>query len=75
MQICYSCKIRTSVQVQDKFNFCLILGIGINIVNSPYLNNYETTYLNNYSKKKINKIKLINEIKLIFEKKYKDIIL
>ena len=47
----------------------LILGIGINIVNSPYLNNYETTYLNNYSNKKINKIKLFNEIKKNFEKK------
>ena len=53
----------------------LIIGIGINIISSPIIENYPTTYLNKYSKKKINKIKLINEIKLIFEKKYKDIIL
>ena len=50
----------------------LIVGVGINIISSPDIKNYPTTYLNKYSKKKINKIKLINEIKLIFEKKYKD---
>jgi len=49
----------------------LIVGIGINIINSPNILNYPTTHLNNYSKKKINKIKIINEIKLNFEKKYK----
>ena len=53
----------------------LIVGVGINIISSPDIKNYPTTYLNKYSKKKINKIKLINEIKLIFEKKYKDKIL
>ena len=50
----------------------LIVGVGINIISSPDIKNYPTTYLNKYSKQKINKIKLINEIKLIFEKKYKD---
>ena len=50
----------------------LIVGIGINLINSPDFKNYPTTYLNKYSKKKINKIKLINEIKLIFENIYKD---
>ena len=50
----------------------MIVGVGINIASSPAIKNYPTTYLNNYSKKKINKIKLINEIKLIFENKYKD---
>ena len=53
----------------------LIIGVGINIISSPDIKNYPTTYLNKYSKKNINKIKLINEIKLIFEKKYKDIII
>ena len=53
----------------------LIVGVGINIISSPDIKNYPTTYLNKYSKKNINKIKLINEIKLIFEKKYKDIII
>ena len=46
----------------------LIIGIGINVINSPNVTKYETTYLNNYSKKKINKIKLFNEIKLNYEK-------
>ena len=50
----------------------LIIGIGINIITSPIIENYPTTYLNKYSKKKINKIKLINEIKLTLEKKYKE---
>ena len=46
----------------------IIIGIGINIVNSPNLINYPTTCINNYSKKKYNKIKLFNQIKLKFEK-------
>ena len=49
-------------------NKFIIIGIGINITDSPNLNNYGTTYLNNYSKKKINKIKLFNKIKINFEK-------
>ena len=49
----------------------LIIGIGINIITSPIIENYPTTYLNKYSKKKINKLKLINKIKFFFEKKYK----
>ena len=49
----------------------LIVGIGINLINSPDFKNYPTTYLNKYSKKKINKIMLINKIKFLFENKYK----
>ena len=49
----------------------LIVGIGVNIISSPNIINYPTTYLNKYSKKKINKIRMINEIKINFEKKYK----
>ena len=52
-------------------NKYLIAGIGINIVNSPNILNYPTTYLNKYSKKKINKIRMMNIIKINFEKKYK----
>ena len=52
-------------------NKYLIAGIGINIVSSPNIINYPTTYLNKYSKKKINKIIMINKIKINFEKKYK----
>ena len=46
----------------------LIVGIGVNLVSSPNVIKYDTTYLNNYSKRKINKIKLFNEIKLNYEK-------
>ena len=53
-------------------NKYLIAGIGINIVSSPNIINYPTTYLNKYSKKKINKIRILNKIKLNFEKKYKN---
>ena len=45
----------------------LIVGIGINVDNSPNIINYETSYLNNYSQKKINKIQLFNEIKKNYE--------
>ena len=31
----------------------LIIGIGINIISSPIIENYPTTYLNKYSKKKL----------------------
>jgi len=50
----------------------LIVGIGINVISSPNIRNYPTTYLNKYSKKKINKIRILNKIKLNFEKKYKN---
>ena len=53
-------------------NKYLIIGIGINIISSPNIRNYPTTYLNKYSKKKINKIRILNKIKLNFEKKYKN---
>lgn len=46
----------------------LIIGIGINLINSPNIIKYKTTFLNNYSEKKINKIKLFNEIKLNYER-------
>jgi len=49
----------------------IVIGVGINIINSPNLINYATTCINNYSKKKYNKIKLFNQIKLNFEKEIK----
>ena len=52
-------------------NKYLIVGIGININSSPNIRNYPTTYLNKYRKKKINKISMINIIKINFEKIYK----
>ena len=53
-------------------NKYLIAGIGINIISSPNIINYPTTYLNKYRIKKINKISMINIIKVNFEKKYKN---
>ena len=46
----------------------LIVGIGINISNSPKINNYPTTYLNNYTSKKLNRLELFKEIKFLYEK-------
>ena len=46
----------------------LIVGIGINITNSPKIKNYPTTFLNNYSNKKLNRLELFKEIKLLYEK-------
>ena len=44
----------------------LIVGIGVNIKNSPIVNEYDTTYLNNYADKNIP----INKIYLKFKKIY-----
>ncbi len=46
----------------------LIVGIGINVSNSPKINNYPTTFLNNYTNKKLNRLELFKEIKLLYEK-------
>ena len=53
-------------------NKYLIVGIGINVISSPNIRNYPTSYFNKYSKEKINKIRILNKIKLNFEKKYKN---
>ena len=45
----------------------LVVGVGINVINSPKIIKYETSYLNKYSKRKINKLKLFNEIRINYE--------
>ena len=65
------CGVLQEIIYKDNHKY-LITGIGINIINSPNILNYPTTYLNKYSKKKINKIRVLNKIKLNFEKKYKN---
>ena len=45
----------------------VIIGIGINVNNSPIIENYPTTYLNLYKKKKLTSFKIYNEIKKNFE--------
>ena len=64
------CGILQEILYKNKDKY-LIIGIGINIINSPKLLNYPTTYLNRPSTFKLNKDNLINQIKINFEKNYK----
>ena len=43
-----------------KKNLYLIVGIGLNLICSPKIENYRTTFLNKYVKKKINKFEFVN---------------
>ena len=43
-----------------KKNLYLIVGIGLNLISSPKIENYRTTFLNKYVKKKINKFEFVN---------------
>ena len=52
----------------------LIVGIGINLIKSPNINNYPTTNLYNLIKKKIPKKKVEMDLKQIFENKFKSLI-
>ena len=54
----------TLVKLNKKY---LIIGIGINLIKNPYINNYPTINLLDLTKKKILKSKIENEIKKIFE--------
>ena len=63
------CGILQEIVFKDNQKY-LIIGIGVNLLNSPNINNYATTFLNKYSKKKIYKIQLANKIKIEFEKQY-----
>ena len=47
----------------------LIVGIGINLIKSPYIKNYPTTNLYNLIGEKVSKTKIENELKKIFELK------
>ena len=67
------CGILQETIFKNKKKF-LIVGIGINLENSPKIINYKTTFLNYYSKKKILKISLFNEIKLNYERNIKNFI-
>ena len=61
--------------LQEKIMFdqkkYLIIGIGLNVENSPIIRNYPTTYLNKYMKKKVNKSILLMKIKKSYEKEIK----
>ena len=47
----------------------LIVGVGINLIKSPYIKNYPTTNLKELLNKKVSKIKIENQLKKIFELK------
>ena len=47
----------------------LIVGVGLNLSNSPKIKNYPTTFLNKYTNKKVSKLMLFLKIKELYEKK------
>ena len=50
----------------------LIVGLGINIESSPNLYNLKTTFLKKYTKKKLDKYKILKDIKTTYEKLFED---
>jgi len=52
-------------------NTYLVVGIGINLIKSPYIKNYPTTYLSNLINKDISKKKFEFELKKTFENNLK----
>ena len=46
----------------------LVVGIGFNLVKSPKISNYPTTNLSEVTNRKINKKKIVKELKITFEK-------
>ena len=53
--------------INYKSKLFIIVGIGVNVVDSPSLFKYKTTYLNKYLNKKVNKNFIFNKIKKKFE--------
>ena len=56
-------------KISKLHNRYLIVGIGINLIKNPNLNNYPTTNLSELMKKKVSKHKIEKQLKKIFEKK------
>ena len=46
----------------------LIVGIGINVSNSPIIDAYPTTFLNKHLNKDLNRLKLFQELRIMYEK-------
>ena len=49
--------------IKYKKNLYLVIGIGLNLISSPKIINYNTTFLNKYVKNKIDKFDFVNFIK------------
>ena len=64
------CGILNETLFYDNLKF-IVIGIGINISNSPNVRDYPTTFLNEITKKKISKIEIFNQIVRAFEVKIK----
>ena len=62
------CGILQETVIKDKKKF-IIIGVGINIVESPNLRGYKTTYINKFLKYKISKLVVLYKIKKLYEKK------
>ena len=59
----------------NKFNNTyLIVGIGVNLIKSPYIRNYPTTHLRELINKDISKKKFELKLKKIFENNLKRLI-
>tara|TARA_A100001015_G_C14649138_1_gene578500 strand:- start:318 stop:620 length:303 start_codon:yes stop_codon:yes gene_type:complete len=59
----------------NKFdNTYMVVGIGINLIKSPFIKNYPTTYLRNIINKDISKKKFEFELKRTFENNLKRLI-
>ena len=56
--------------VQHNNQSYLIIGLGINLVNSPKIINYSTGYIEQFTKKKIDKNNILENIKKEFEINY-----
>ena len=67
------CGILQESIVKDEKQY-LIIGVGINLIKSPYIKGYPTTNLFELIKKKIDKNKFQNKLKSIFEKNLNRII-
>ena len=59
----------------NKFNNnYLIVGIGVNLIKSPFIKNYPTTHLNELTNKDISKKEFELKLKRIFENNLKKLI-
>ena len=67
------CGILQESIIKDEQQY-LIIGIGINLIKSPYIKDYPTTNLFELNKKKIDKNEFQNKLKSIFEKNINKII-